>query len=106
MQKKSTSKLHASTESSPPVNKATSTALEMNPDATVPSSRAHSSQSHDGCTPFALRLPQSTPTAVSSMQYLPAQAMKPSGLRMPSPSLGYFCQVLPALFWQSIRFFT
>ncbi|XP_016455451.2 uncharacterized protein LOC107779515 [Nicotiana tabacum] len=90
--KKSTSKLHASTESSPPVNKATSTALEMNPDATVSSSRAHSSQSHDGCTPVALRLPQSTPTAVSSMQYLPAQAMKPSGLRMPSPSLGYFCQ--------------
>ncbi|XP_019250586.1 PREDICTED: uncharacterized protein LOC109229559 isoform X2 [Nicotiana attenuata] len=89
--KKST-KLHASTESSPPVNKATSTALEMNPDATVPSSRAHSSQNHDGCTPFALRLPQSTLTAVSSMQYLPAQAMKPSGLRMPSPSLGYFCQ--------------
>ncbi|KAJ8559562.1 hypothetical protein K7X08_003620 [Anisodus acutangulus] len=88
---KSTSKLQASTESSP-VNKASNTGVEMNPDATLPSSRAHSSECHDVCTPYALRLPHNTPTAVSSMQYLPAQAMKPSGLRMPSPSLGYFRQ--------------
>ncbi|KAJ8563544.1 hypothetical protein K7X08_031996 [Anisodus acutangulus] len=88
---KSTSRLLVSTESSP-VNKASNTGVEMNPDATLPSSQAHSSECHDVCTPFALRLPHSTHTAVNSMQYLPPQAMKPSGLRMPSPSLGFFRQ--------------
>ncbi|MCD7454182.1 hypothetical protein HAX54_023896 [Datura stramonium] len=89
---KSPSKLQAPTESSP-VNKASNTGVVMNPDATLPSIRAHSSESHDVCTPlFALRLPHSTRTAVSSMPYLPAQAMKPSGLRRPSPSLGFFRQ--------------
>ncbi|XP_060174435.1 uncharacterized protein LOC132605231 isoform X2 [Lycium barbarum] len=82
---------NASTESSL-VNKASNTGLEMNPDATLTSSRAHSSERHDVCTPYALRLPHSTRTAVSSTQYLPAQAMRPSGLRMPSPSLGFFRQ--------------
>lgn len=94
MQEKSPSKLQASTESSS-VNKASNTIVEMNPDATLPSSRAHSSEGRDGCTPFALRLPHTTRTAVSSMPCLPAQAMKPSGLRRPSPSLGFFRQVLP-----------
>ncbi|XP_016577637.1 uncharacterized protein LOC107875432 isoform X2 [Capsicum annuum] len=88
---KSPSKLQASTESSS-VNKASNTIVEMNPDATLPSSRAHSSEGRDGCTPFALRLPHTTRTAVSSMPCLPAQAMKPSGLRRPSPSLGFFRQ--------------
>ncbi|CAN4098897.1 unnamed protein product [Withania somnifera] len=88
---KSPSNLQASTESSP-FNKASNTGVEMNPDATFPSSEAHSSESHDVCTPFALCLPHSTRTAVSHMPYLPAHARKPSGLRKPSPSLGYFRQ--------------
>ncbi|KAL3367172.1 hypothetical protein AABB24_011740 [Solanum stoloniferum] len=85
------SKLQASIESSP-VDNSSNTGVEMNPDATLPSTRAHSSESHDACAPFVLPLPHSTRTAVSSMPYLPAQAMKPSGLRRPSPSLGFFRQ--------------
>ncbi|KAK6788082.1 hypothetical protein RDI58_016607 [Solanum bulbocastanum] len=88
---KSPSKLQASIESSP-VNNSSNTGVEMNSDATLPSTRAHSSESHDVCLPSVLPLPHSTRTAVSSMPYLPAQAMKPSGLRRPSPSLGFFRQ--------------
>ncbi|XP_010322394.1 uncharacterized protein [Solanum lycopersicum] len=88
---KSPSKLQASIESSP-VNNSSNTGVEMNRNATLPSTRAHSSESHDVCTPFVLPLPHRTRTAVSSMPYLPAQAMKPSGLRRPSPSLGFFRQ--------------
>lgn len=88
---KSPSKLQVSIESSP-LNKARNTGVAMNPDVTVPSTRAHSSENHDVCTPFALRLPHNTHTAVSCMPYLPGQAMKPSGLRRPSPSLGFFRQ--------------
>lgn len=88
---KSPSKLQASIESSP-VDNSSNTGVEMNPDATLPSTRAHSSESHDACAPFVLPLPHRTRTAVSSMPYLPAQAMKPSGLRRPSPSLGFFRQ--------------
>lgn len=96
MQEKSPSKLQVSIESSP-LNKARNTGVAMNPDVTVPSTRAHSSENHDVCTPFALRLPHNTHTAVSCMPYLPGQAMKPSGLRRPSPSLGFFRQVLLAI---------
>ncbi|KAG5602894.1 hypothetical protein H5410_034264 [Solanum commersonii] len=88
---KSPSKLQASIESSP-VDNSSNTGVEMNPDATLPSTRAHSSESHDACAPFVLPLPHRTRTPVSSMPYLPAQAMKPSGLRRPSPSLGFFRQ--------------
>ncbi|KAH0751089.1 hypothetical protein KY290_030321 [Solanum tuberosum] len=88
---KSPSKLQTSIESSP-VNNSSNIGVEMNSDATLPSTRAHSSESHDVCLPSVLPLPHSTRTAVSSMPYLPAQAMKPSGLRRPSPSLGFFRQ--------------
>ena len=66
---------------------------EIIPDTLLPST-SHTPDSHDGGgNKVAVTLPQNACITGGQMQHAQLQKAKPSGLRMPSPSLGFFGQV-------------
>lgn len=66
---------------------------EIIPDTLLPST-SHTLDSHDGGgNTVAVTLPQNACITGGQMQHAQLQKAKPSGLRMPSPSLGFFGQV-------------
>nr|GME13772.1 uncharacterized protein LOC109163234 [Ipomoea batatas] len=75
-----------------PIRKNGNTSLKVIPDPVAAYSSIPSSQGQDGSAPPAVSRLQNTFTSVRSLQHAQIQTIKPSGLRMPSPSLGFFRQ--------------
>ncbi|KAM7522294.1 hypothetical protein LguiA_012196 [Lonicera macranthoides] len=73
-----------------PISK-TASCLEVIPNPKVLSTTAYSSEGRNGST-LAVSLSQNTHTIGATMQNRQNQRVRPSGLRMPSPSLGFFGQ--------------
>ncbi|KAA8543990.1 hypothetical protein F0562_021833 [Nyssa sinensis] len=65
--------------------------LQENPDPVLPPSGAHALEGHDVSRKTGLSS-QNTQCIGGNMPYIKFQTTKPSGLRMPSPSLGFFGQ--------------
>ncbi|KAL5832989.1 hypothetical protein ACOSQ3_016663 [Xanthoceras sorbifolium] len=88
----SVSKVHSSTNSQhPPVTKANK-GLKTNPGPELPASVHASNKVDGGSSKYEISLPQNVPRSAGSLQYAQPKTTKPSGLRMPSPSLGFFNQ--------------
>lgn len=83
--------VHPSTNTQPSLVKKANSSLQVTPDPVVPSTTALSSEGQYGSSIVAGSLHQNIHIAGGKMSQL--QKGKPSGLRMPSPSLGYFGQV-------------
>ncbi|KAF3956229.1 hypothetical protein CMV_018624 [Castanea mollissima] len=88
----SASEKHPSTNlQHPPVTEANNSS-DIIPATLLPST-SHTPDSHDGGgKKFAVTLPQNDCITGGQMQHAQLQKAKPSGLRMPSPSLGFFGQ--------------
>ena len=75
-----------------PVTEANNTS-EIIPDTLLPST-SHTPDSHDGRgNKVAVTFPQNACITGGQIQNAQLQKAKPSGLRLPSPSLGFFGQV-------------
>uniref|UniRef100_A0A2N9FRI2 Uncharacterized protein n=1 Tax=Fagus sylvatica TaxID=28930 RepID=A0A2N9FRI2_FAGSY len=87
-----TSEKHPSTNLQRPLVTKANNSLEIIPDALLPSSN-HTPDSHDGGgIKFPVTLPQNACKTGGHRKHVQLQTEKPSGLRMPSPSLGFFGQ--------------
>nr|XP_027086831.1 uncharacterized protein LOC113708555 [Coffea arabica] len=85
--------LHASTQLCPiQVNKVHSSGSKLILDDVPSVITVDSSDSQDVTTQLAVRLPSSNVITGTTLQHTQSQSTKPSGLRMPSPSLGFFGQ--------------
>ncbi|KAK2643268.1 hypothetical protein Ddye_025031 [Dipteronia dyeriana] len=78
-------KLNSSTNSQNPFVTKANNGLKINPSPELPAFGHASNKSKNS-------LPQNVPRSAGSMQYAQPQTAKPSGLRMPSPSLSFFNQ--------------
>ncbi|KAL3530623.1 hypothetical protein ACH5RR_009945 [Cinchona calisaya] len=85
--------LHASTHLCPVVgNRVNNSGPKVTPKDVPPSVKAVSSKGRDVTSQLAASLPQNNAITGRTLQHFQVQLAKPSGLRMPSPSLGFFGQ--------------
>ncbi|KAI9196022.1 hypothetical protein LWI28_020326 [Acer negundo] len=88
----SVSKINSSTNSQHPFVSKANNGLKTNPAPELPSFGHASNNVNGGSSKSKISLPQNVPRSAGSMQYAQPQTAKPSGLRMPSPSLSFFNQ--------------
>ncbi|KAK3018812.1 hypothetical protein RJ639_003044 [Escallonia herrerae] len=79
---------YSSTSPRPLLLRETKSGIEVNRDV-VPSTQVHSSEGREGSTVPVASFTQKTKSVRGNTK---SEQMKPSGLRMPSPSLGFFSQ--------------
>ncbi|KAL2471249.1 Uncharacterized protein Adt_39385 [Abeliophyllum distichum] len=84
---------HLSINTSPMlVHRAGNSGSKMISDNMAPVSTVHSSESRDESTAVSIPIAPSASISGRNMHPSPSQATRPSGLRMPSPSLAFFSQ--------------
>ncbi|TXG73932.1 hypothetical protein EZV62_002511 [Acer yangbiense] len=88
----SVSKINSSTNSQHPFVTKANNGLKINPAPELPAFGHASNNVNGGSSKSKISLPQNVPRSAGSMQYAQPQTAKPSGLRMPSPSLSFFNQ--------------
>ncbi|KAK3206103.1 hypothetical protein Dsin_020149 [Dipteronia sinensis] len=85
-------KINSSTNSQHPFVTKANNGLKINPAPELPAFGHASNNVNGGSSKSKIPLPQNVPRSAGSMQYAQPQTAKPSGLRMPSPSLSFFNQ--------------
>ncbi|KAF5930923.1 hypothetical protein HYC85_031796 [Camellia sinensis] len=90
----STLEVRSSTNPQPPLVTKANCGLEVFPAAVLPPTGSRAPDAHDLYRKTGV-VPQNTQYIGGNMRDTQFQTIKPSGLRMPSPSLGFFCQVSP-----------
>ena len=103
LQVSSVSKINSSTNSQHPFVTKANNGLKINPAPELPAFGNASNNVNGGSSKSKISLPQNVPRSAGSMQYAQPQTAKPSGLRMPSPSLSFFNQVNSHGLFQIIR---
>ncbi|CAL5426581.1 unnamed protein product [Camellia sinensis] len=87
----STLEVRSSTNPQPPLVTKANCGLEVFPAAVLPPTGSRAPDAHDLYRKTGV-VPQNTQYIGGNMRDTQFQTIKPSGLRMPSPSLGFFCQ--------------
>ncbi|KAL7201876.1 hypothetical protein ACSBR1_033552 [Camellia fascicularis] len=87
----STLEVGSSTNPQPPLVTKANCGLEVFPAAVLPPTGSRAPDAHDLYRKTGV-VPQNTQYIGGNMRDTQFQTIKPSGLRMPSPSLGFFCQ--------------